>query len=150
MTMLVGHLLTMSVFQARMESGWWNGKDLDVIMAWRTVGWNLPRGTEEYQDSNWASPEYKSTALLLDYVVEVQIVTVEFAGDLGSCLRNETPKEWQPVERRSSSDRDSCFWQNLYVLQWQALQMLRDSTHNVQVRCILLSKKHQLWRVFRY
>jgi len=45
----------------------------------------------------------------------VQIVAVEIAVDPGSCLRYLTPKKWRPVKRSSSSDKDSSFWQNLYV-----------------------------------
>jgi hypothetical protein len=36
----------------------------------------------------------------------IKILTVEFAVDLGRCLRNGTSKKWVPVERMSGSDRD--------------------------------------------
>jgi hypothetical protein len=50
---------------------------------------------------------YNNTYNLCSYFVlikihsekKLQIVTVEFADDLGSCLRNENPKKWWPRER---------------------------------------------------
>jgi hypothetical protein len=55
-------------------------------------------------------------------------------------LVNEGPNRRRPVERRSFSNRNSCFWQDIYVFLRQLSRMLRDSTHAVQVDCILWSE----------
>jgi hypothetical protein len=55
---------------------------------------------------------------------------------------NETPSKWRPVEIRSCSDRDLCFWRDVYIFSGPSSRILRDSTHAVQVSCILLSKGH--------
>jgi len=52
----------------------------------------------------------------------------------------ETPNEWRPVERRSCSDRKLCFWQDLYVFRRPSSRVLRDSTHAVQVNCVLFTQ----------
>ena len=51
----------------------------------------------------------------------------------------ETPNEWRPVERRSCNDRILCFWQDLYVFRRPSSRVLRDSTHAVQVNCVLFT-----------
>jgi hypothetical protein len=39
---------------------------------------------------------------------------------------NETPNKWWPAERRSCSDRDSCFWQDLYITPDHRLELIID------------------------
>jgi hypothetical protein len=51
----------------------------------------------------------------------------------------ETSKEWRPVER-SCSTRDSGFWQDLYVFRRSSSRLLWNSTHAVQLNCILFTQ----------
>jgi hypothetical protein len=44
------------------------------------------------------------------------------------------------LRNTSYSYTDSCFWQNLYVYPQLSSRVLKDSTHAVQVNCILFSK----------
>ena len=55
-------------------------------------------------------------------------------------ILNETPNKWRPAGR-SWSHRDPCFWQDLYVFPRHSSPLLRDSTHDMKVICILLSNR---------
>jgi hypothetical protein len=55
-------------------------------------------------------------------------------------VTNETPNKRRPVERTSCSNTDSWFWLDLYVFPQSSSRVSRDSTHAVQVNCILLIK----------
>jgi len=55
-------------------------------------------------------------------------------------VKNGSPNNWRPVGRLCS-DRDSCFWQDLYVLHRPSSRVIRDLTQAVPVSCLLLSKE---------
>jgi hypothetical protein len=57
---------------------------------------------------------------------------------------NEKPNKWWPVDRWSCSDRDACFWQDLYPPTQPLSRVFRDCTHTVQVKHILLGKGQYL------
>jgi hypothetical protein len=59
-------------------------------------------------------------------------------------VANKTPNKWWPVERRSCSDSNSCFWQDLHVFPQPSSQFLRDCTYTVKVKCIPLGKGQYL------
>lgn len=73
------------------------------------------------------------------FSVELCVVRTVHKVDL-TLVTNETPSKWRPAER-SYSDRDSCFWPDLHVFHWLTSRQLRDSTHAVQVNCILSSNR---------
>jgi len=58
-------------------------------------------------------------------------------------VTNRTLNIQQPVDIRSCSDRDACFWQYLYVFFRPSSRVLRGSTHAVQISCILVSNGHR-------
>ena len=48
------------------------------------------------------------------------------------------------MERMPCSDRDSRFWQDLYICPRQCSCVLRDCIHLLQVDCILLRKRQYI------
>ena len=67
----------------------------------------------------------------LECITCLQIMSVEFAVDLGSCLHHKTPKNSWLCKAGQAVIRDSCFWQDLYVFTLQSSRVLRDGTHAV-------------------
>jgi hypothetical protein len=56
---------------------------------------------------------------------------------------SETSNKWRPVfvkQTGSCGDRESCFWQDLYVCPRPSSRVFGNSTHTGQVNCILWSK----------
>jgi hypothetical protein len=56
----------------------------------------------------------------------------------------ETTNTLWPVKRRSCSDRDAYFWQNLYVFAPSSFRALRTLSHALQINYVLLSKGQYL------
>ena len=59
---------------------------------------------------------------------------------------NETTNKWWPVDRKPCCHSDSYSWQDLYVFPRPSVQVLRDCTHAVQVKCFLLGNRHYIYQ----
>jgi hypothetical protein len=62
----------------------------------------------------WSAVVFCACAIIQFFSVVFRVVRAMHKFD-SRLVINETPNKWRPVERRSCNNRDSCFWQAVYV-----------------------------------
>jgi hypothetical protein len=75
---------------------------------------------------NWSAAVFCTCDIIQLFSVVLCVVVLVFLHkfDFQLVLKESTTK-WRPMGRRRSSDRDSCFWQYIYVFRRPSLRVLR-------------------------
>jgi hypothetical protein len=104
--------------------------------------------TDAFQlNVHWAAVQLCFIAFGIIHLLSVAFYVVRTAHKFDFRLvMKAVPNNWWPVERKSWSDRDLCFWQDIYIYIYIYIStrlspgVSRDSIHALQINCVLLSE----------